>query len=617
MLMMGQEIMDTFTRVATMLEASFAEQAAQTQAEKQKQPKDRMPPTSHTLMDLVITLSIYLPRSSFSTLFNIAALIINKNEDPQLQKKAYKLIPRLAESEQGREALVERSPELQKLLLDAAEQASAPTRRDRLTAISQLISSLPSSDLSFIPCVLSEVVIASKEVNEKARTAAFDLLVLMADKMTAGGKVVSANVPHLGPSVPDVNASLEEYFTMVSAGLAGTTPHMVSASITALSRLLYQFHGDLSQPVVVDLVQTMDLFLTSKNREIVRSVLGFVKVCILSLPASVMKPRLETLIPNLMVWSHEHKAQFKVKVKHIFERLIRKFGVDLVERYCPEEDKKLITNIRKTRERKKRRKTGAEDHSEDEADERKGEFESEFDRAVYSSDESDDNDEERELGTRSDRKGRNSKQPQTFIVEDEDEPLDLLSRNALGNISSTKPLPRSKQQQPPQKRKAKTDLDGKLILKDSSDEEAGEDGDNDVAMDNMDLASGINAYVDAIRGADAARRGAKGKLKFKNVGSGKKGAKADDNDDDEMDIDDKKEVGKHMRASSLQESNGNRGARGGRGGFVARGGRGGRGGARGGPNKFQQRRGLGAEKVHGARVQKSPRGNRSFGGGRR
>jgi len=566
-----------------MLESSLAESAAQIQAEKQKHPKDKMPPTSHTLMDLIITLSIYLPRSSFPPLFTIAALVINRDDDAQLQKKAYKLIPRLAESEQGRQALEDRSPELQKLLLDAAEKASAPSRRDRLVAISGLIPSLPASDLSFIPCILSEVVIAAKEVNEKARTAAFDLLVQMGEKMAAGGTIVSANVPHLGPSIPNMNASLEEFFTMVSAGLVGTTPHMVSASITALSRLFFQFHDQLSEAVVVDLVQTMDLFLTSKNREMVRSVLGFVKVCILSLPTEMVKPRLETLIPNLMVWSHEHKAHFRAKVKHIIERLVRRFGVEIVEKYCPEEDKKLITNIRKTRDRKKRKKADGDNEDEEDKPERKGQFESEFDRAVYSSDEESgsDDEEERELGAK-----RGKKKSQTYIVEDDDEPLDLLSRNALGNISSTKPLPRAKQQ--PQKRKAKVDLDGKLILKDSSDEE---DDDGDIEMDGTDLTSGINAYVDAIRGADVARRGAKGKLKFKNSRAGKR----DDGDDDEMDVDDVKEVGKKIKGQ-LKESNGNRGGFRGRGGFKA------------------NRRGLGVQKGHGGRVDK--RGGGKFRGRR-
>jgi ribosomal RNA-processing protein 12 len=126
----AQELMETFERVTTALESSLAEIVAQTQAEKQKKKQqnadDKMPPMSHTLMDLVITISIYLPRESFNILFNIASLIIIKDDDPQLQKKAYKLIPRLAESAIGKAALQERSPELQQLLLSSSEKVSAP-----------------------------------------------------------------------------------------------------------------------------------------------------------------------------------------------------------------------------------------------------------------------------------------------------------------------------------------------------------------------------------------------------------------------------------------------------------------------------------------------------------
>ena len=84
-----------------MLDNAVAEDAAKAKPEKQKQQpssdeaKNKMPPTSHTLMDLVITMSIYLPRQSFASLFTMAANITGIKDDAQLQKKEYKLIPRL------------------------------------------------------------------------------------------------------------------------------------------------------------------------------------------------------------------------------------------------------------------------------------------------------------------------------------------------------------------------------------------------------------------------------------------------------------------------------------------------------------------------------------------
>ena len=44
----------------------------------------------------------------------------------------------------------------------------------------------------------------------------------------------------------DVVANVGEFVTMISAGLAGSSPHMISATITSLSRLVYEFHSQSS-----------------------------------------------------------------------------------------------------------------------------------------------------------------------------------------------------------------------------------------------------------------------------------------------------------------------------------------------------------------------------------
>lgn len=514
-------LMQSFERVAAALESSLAD-SAENEAEKQRQkqngPSNRMPPMSHTLMDLIITMSIYLPRDSLKSLFVMASNIVTKDDDSQLQKKAYKLIPRLAESEIGKAALQEQNHELQMLFLNSAEKVSAPARRDRLAAISTLVPYIPSDALHFLPAILSEVVMSCKEVNERTRATAFDLLVLMGEKIqgASGSLIQNSKVAHMPDDAPDVTANLEEYFTMVSAGLAGSTPHMVSASVTALTRILYHFREALSSETLTDLVQTMDLFLTSNNREIVQSVLGFVKVCVLSLPMTLMQPRLQTLIPNLMVWSHEHKAHFKIKVKHILERMVKRFGVDIVNKYCPEEDRKLIANIRKTKERTKRQKdeakaSGGQDGDES-APKRKGRFESEYDEAMYGSDDSSQASDE-SGDDFMDRKSKGARKGgSTYIIEDEDEPLDLLDRKALANISTTKPS----KQRVPTRTKAKVNLDGKLVLGGPSDDE-----DNAMVIDTpadgtSTEAGGVGAYVDALKSRDAVQRGRGGKLKFSN-----------------------------------------------------------------------------------------------------
>lgn len=517
------------------------------QGTQQSGSGDKMPPTSHTLIDLIIAMSIYLPRSSFANLFALAAAVLNSDTpDQQLIKKAYKLIPRLATTETGKSALIDRSAELQSLVLNTADKTPASARRDRMLAIHELISHLPTSDLHFIPSILSEVVLGCKESNEKARTASFELLLHVAkravdpERNPPGTKIRNSLVPHMPDDAPDAPATIEEFFTMVSAGLAGSSPHMVAASVTALSRLFFEFHTELQPALRNDLVQTVELFLTSNNREIVRSVLGFVKVAVVVLPDDTLRPRLNTIVPNLMLWNKEHKGRLRSKVKGIIDRLMRRFGAPLMEELVGEGDRKLVVNIRKQRERRKRKRTeGGEDNDEDEADEGANPgktYGNAFDKAVYDSDFSDDSDlddaseiDVDEAGTtrvsKGSKKGPKTKQNEQYIRElsPEDNPLDLLAPNALANISTTKPSIRFLNTGPGSKarRHAKVDTDGKLLL-----------GDDDTST-NLDPAGaqpggGINAYLAAVSGPDAARRGQKGKVRFSQKSRG----------DDAMDVDD-------------------------------------------------------------------------------
>lgn len=574
-------LMETFAKVTSLLEGSITESAALPQAEKEKKGSaDSMPSVAHSLMDLVITISPYLPTESYTQLLAIFALLINKKDDPQLQKKAYKIIPRLARSESGKQVLSERVNDLQKVLLESAETATAPARRDRLEAIANIIEYLPTTDLYFIPSILPEVVISCKEVNERARTATFDLLVSMGEKMKVGGTIVSSHIHGMSTDSPNVNATLEEYFTMASAGLAGSTPHMISASITALARILFQFKDELQTEFINEMVTTMDLFLTSKNREIVRSVLGFVKVCIISLPKDIMITKLPTLIPNLMVWSHEHRAHFKTKVKHMLERAIRRFGYETVEKFMPEESKRLISHIRKTRDRSKRQKEEQKKlEGNEEGDTKPGKqhrhFNSRFEEAIYDSE----NDEMSEgSDTEMAGAGAGVKRGQQYIIEDDDEPLDLLDTRSLAHISSTRPIKPRPRPMNKSMLNSKFNEAGKLVIGEDSEDEIAGGEDEDV----VGIGNAVSAYVQAISSKHAVQKGQRNRIKFHR---NKKGIK-DDEDDEMEDVDarprEKSNKGGHQplppqKTPKKRDGHGVRSVRGGR---VHKG----RGGPKGGPN---------------------------------
>ena len=115
-----------------------------------------------------------------------------------------------------------------------------------------------------------------------------------------------------------------------------------------------------------EIFTTLLVFLSSTNREIVKSILGYVKLSIHTLPTEIITPHLKDLVPALLSWSHDHKNHFKAKVRHIFERMLRRFGWDAVYSAAGEEEAaKVLINIKKRKERSKRKKSS---QAQDDAD---------------------------------------------------------------------------------------------------------------------------------------------------------------------------------------------------------------------------------------------------------
>lgn len=116
--------------------------------------------------------------------------------------------------------------------------------KDRTVLLSALVPLLPSDSLHHIPSLIPEAVLGTKESNERTREAAYELIVGMGRKMGEGGVIQRNKVKGMEDGMAEeAEASMEEFVTMVSAGLAGSSPHMISATITSLSRLIFEFHS--------------------------------------------------------------------------------------------------------------------------------------------------------------------------------------------------------------------------------------------------------------------------------------------------------------------------------------------------------------------------------------
>jgi ribosomal RNA-processing protein 12 len=111
----------------------------------------------------------------------------------------------------------------------------------------------------------------------------------------------------------------------------------------------------MEDSLIDQLVTTILCMLQSPNREVIKAGLGFIKVVVICVQPSLLEHQLENLVVSILKHSRSHTSHFKAKVRHIFERLIRKNSYEAVDKFVPEEDKKLIVNIKKRKERAKKK----------------------------------------------------------------------------------------------------------------------------------------------------------------------------------------------------------------------------------------------------------------------
>ena len=207
--------------------------------------------------DLLLLVLPYLSPEHATALFDtFLTSEVLESWDSGVQKRGYKILARLIVSGKVQ---VDAAAVFKKLegLVDGVVTAA----KDRFQLLSELISVIRQNALHLIPSVILEAVLGTKELSEKARNAAFDLAVVTGQKMAAGGVAkrqmledmdaegagdgmcLSCLLPPVAHGVSIAASSVKEYLTIVCGGLAGASPDMISATVTAVSRLLFEFEG--------------------------------------------------------------------------------------------------------------------------------------------------------------------------------------------------------------------------------------------------------------------------------------------------------------------------------------------------------------------------------------
>ncbi|OCT70055.1 RRP12-like protein isoform X2 [Xenopus laevis] len=407
-------------------------------------------PTRLYMLDLIIAMAPYADEPSMTKIYNtILPYLEDKNHS--LQKKAYRVLEEICGGEQPpcKEFVNNNLENLKNTLLTSLKSVSSPAKRPRLKCLIHIVKQLAADHEEFIISLIPEVMICTREVSVGARNNAYTLLAEI------GYAFLRFN--------HDQKEAMEQYLAVVYAGLAGSVT-MISCSVLTLTRLLFEFKDQMGVEVIEQLLKNVCLLLGSRTREVVKAALGFIKVIIFIMDIKVLTKQLQMMMEAIGNINSDMRRFFRVKLKNIFTKFIRKFGFELVKSMLPEDYHKVLVNIRKAEAKNKKQKAlkeAAAEGEEDDQDTKKLKGDSIEDILA-------DSDEEVEEEKPSKQQKKQARQKsQAWLKEGEDdEPLNFLDPKAAQRVLATRPDAKNTKQ----KHDFKTSSDGRLIIQDDEAE---------------------------------------------------------------------------------------------------------------------------------------------------
>lgn len=408
-----------------------------------------------SLLDLVVAMAPYADEQSLGSLYSTIQPSLQSKER-SMQKKAYRVLEEVCAAPHAPCQAFVRShlEELQAALLDSLKSAASPAKRPRLKCLFHIVKQLSAEHEPFVTALVPEVILCTKEVSAGARKNAFVLLVEMGNAFIRFG--------------PTPQEAMERFLLLVYAGLTGSVT-MISCTVLALTRLFFEFKDHMGLSVVEQLLQNVCLLLGSRTRDVVKAALGFLKVVLLLVDTKLLAKHVQTMLEAVGALSDDMRRHFRMKLRNLFTKFIRKFGFELVQGLLPAEYHKVLVNIRKAeaRSRKQRalRQAAAETEEEEEEEPAQPRGDS-MEEILADSEDSEEEEEEQQRGKA--RKKQARQKGQAWLKEgEEDEPLNFLDPNVSQRVLATEPAPK-------RSRKVKHDFqvaeDGRLIIHDEEEE---------------------------------------------------------------------------------------------------------------------------------------------------
>lgn len=433
--------------------------------------------TRLSVLDLVVALAPHSDEAAISKLYSTIRPYL-ESKVHGVQKKAYRVLEEVCASSQGPANRFVQShlDDLKKTLLDSLQSTASPAKRPRLKCLIHIVKKLSAEHEEFIAALIPEVILCTKEVSVGARKNAFTLLVEMGRAFLRFGS--------------SQEEALQRYLVLIYPGLVGAVT-TVSCSILALTHLLFEFKGLMGTSTVEQLLENVCLLLASRTRDVVKSALGFIKVAVVVMDVVHLAKHVQLVMDAIGKLSDDMRRHFRMKLRNLFIKFIRKFGFELVKDMLPAEYHKVLVNIRKaeTRAKKHRALSQAAMEEEEEEEEEEEPVQSKGDSIEEILADSEDEDEEEERGRSKEQRKLTRQRSRAWLKEGGgDEPLNFLDPKVAQRVLATQPGPR----QGKKDHGFKVSADGRLIIREEEDgdkaEEDGTKGEDEEMADLMEDA---------------------------------------------------------------------------------------------------------------------------------
>nr|XP_048308839.1 RRP12-like protein [Myodes glareolus] len=434
--------------------------------------------TRLSVLDLVVALAPHSDEAAISKLYSTIRPYL-ESKVHGVQKKAYRVLEEVCASSQGPANRFVQShlDDLKKTLLDSLQSTASPAKRPRLKCLIHIVKKLSAEHEEFIAALIPEVILCTKEVSVGARKNAFTLLVEMGRAFLRFGS--------------SQEEALQRYLVLIYPGLVGAVT-TVSCSILALTHLLFEFKGLMGTSTVEQLLENVCLLLASRTRDVVKSALGFIKVAVVVMDVVHLAKHVQLVMDAIGKLSDDMRRHFRMKLRNLFIKFIRKFGFELVKDMLPAEYHKVLVNIRKaeTRAKKHRALSQAAMEEEEEEEEEEEPVQSKGDSIEEILADSEDEDEEEERGRSKEQRKLTRQRSRAWLKEGGgDEPLNFLDPKVAQRVLATQPGPRQGKKKD---HGFKVSADGRLIIREEEDgdkaEEDGTKGEDEEMADLMEDA---------------------------------------------------------------------------------------------------------------------------------